>query len=72
MKLENDTLDDMLNYCPLAIEDMKVLNIKFWISKEYTDFPNQYESIEIIKTNVLTEDTILLGTEEQFIKYQLR
>lgn len=72
MKLENDTLDDMLNYCSLAIEDMKVLNIKFWISKEYTDFPNQYESIEIIKTNVLTEDTILLGTEEQFIKYQLR
>lgn len=72
MKLENDTLDDMLNYCPLAIEDMKVLNIKFWISKEYTDFPNQYESIDIIKTNVLTEDTILLGTEEQFIKYQLR
>lgn len=72
MKLEEETLNKMINFCPLNIDDMININIKFWISNEYTEFPNNYDSIDVIKTYVLKGDTVLLGTEEQFLKYQLK
>ena len=72
MHVEEETLNKMINFCPLNIEDMINLNIKFWISKEYTEFPTNYDSIDVIKTYVLKGDTVLLGTEEQFLKYQLK
>ena len=72
MKLETETLDKMICFSPITVEDMLQLNIKFWISKEYTDFPTNYNSIDVIKTYVLNDDTVLLGTEEQFLKYKLK
>ena len=72
MKLEAETLDKMICFSPITVEDMLKLNIKFWISKEYTDFPTNYNSIDVIKTYVLNDDTVLLGTEEQFLKYKLK
>jgi hypothetical protein len=72
MKLEAETLDKMICFSPITVEDMLQLNIKFWISKEYTDFPTNYNSIDVIKTYVLNDDTVLLGTEEQFLKYKLK
>ncbi len=71
MKLEKETLDKMISACNLSIEDIINMNIKFWISKKYTVFPTKYNSIDVIKTYVLNDDTIILTTEEQFLKYQL-
>jgi|688.fasta_scaffold343392_3 hypothetical protein len=72
MKLEEETLNKMICFSVITVEDMIELNIKFWISKKYTEFPSNYKSIDVIQTQVLNEDTILLGTEEQFLKYQLK
>lgn len=71
MKLEKETLDKMISACNLSIEEILQLNIKFWISKKYTVFPIKYNSIDVIKSYVLNDDTIILTTEEQFLKYQL-
>jgi hypothetical protein len=71
MKLEEKTLDRIMDSSKLTLAQMILLNCKFWISKEYTEFPEKHYFFEVIHTQVLTEDTILFCTEEQFLKYNL-
>ena len=46
-------------------------NILVVDNSEYKEFPKTFLGLKIIKTNILKDETILLGTEEQFIKYNL-
>ena len=72
MKLEEKVLDNILDSSPLTLDEMILLDVKFWISKDYTEYPTKHHFIDVIQTQVLKDDTIILGTEEQFIKYQLK
>ena len=38
----------------------------------YTEYPTKHHFIDVIQTQVLKNDTIILGSEKQFIKYQLK
>lgn len=49
---------------------LKEIKVKFWLSKEYTIYPKEHHGLEIIKTDTLTEDTIILGTKEQVLTYK--
>lgn len=71
MKVNKSILKDMVAYTKFDAKELKQFNFKFWLSCEYTDYPKTYKGLEVIKTNILKEDTILLGTEEQFIKHNL-
>ena len=72
MKLEEKVLDNILDSSPLTLDEMILLDVKFWISKDYTEYPTKHHFIDVIQTQVLKEDTIILGSEKQFIKYQLK
>jgi hypothetical protein len=51
-------------------KDLKEFNVKFWLSKEYKVFPKEHHGLEVIKTETLTDDTIILGTKEQVLTYK--
>lgn len=72
MKLDEKILDRMLNASEFTTNQIIELDVKFWISKEYTEYPTKHHFIDVIQTQVLKDDTIILGTEEQFIKYKLK
>jgi len=71
MKLEEKVLDNILDSSPLTLDQIISLKVKFWISKEYTDFPSKHHFIDVIQTKILKDDTIILGSEEQFLKNNL-
>jgi hypothetical protein len=49
---------------------LKEIKVKFWLSKEYTIYPKEHHGLEVIKTETLTDDTIILGTKEQVLTYK--
>lgn len=67
MKLDNKMLDEMIVNSKLTYKELGLLGCKFWLSKEYTEYSNNYLGIEIVKTNILNEDFIYLCTEENFL-----
>ncbi len=67
MTLQSKILDEMIINSKLNHKELYLLGCKFWISKEYTEYPNNHLGIQIIKTNILNEDFIYLCTEENFI-----
>lgn len=71
MKLKEKVLDNILDSSPLTLDEMILLDVKFWISKEYTEYPTKHHFIDVIQTQVLKEDTIILGSEKQFLNYNL-
>ena len=71
MTLDSEILDNMLNETNCSISFLITCGFKFWISKEYTKYPNQHHCFDVIQTQLLNQDTILLCSEEQFLKYNL-
>ena len=71
MKVEKRVLKDMILFTKFNAKQLKQLNFNFWLSCEYKEYPKTFLGLKIIKTNILKDETILLGTEEQFIKYNL-
>ena len=71
MKLEEKVLDNILDSSPLTLDEMILLDVKFWISKDYTEYPTKHHFIDVIQTQVLKDDTIILGSEKQFLNYNL-
>lgn len=71
MKLEEKVLDKLLNASEFTINQIIELDVKFWISKDFTEYPTKHHFIDVIQTQVLKDDTIILGTEEQFLKNNL-
>lgn len=71
MKLKEKVLDNILDSSPLTLDEMILLDVKFWISKDYTEYPTKHHFIDVIQTQVLKEDTIILGSEKQFLNYNL-
>ena len=71
MKLDKKILDKMLDVSKFTTSQIIDLNVKFWISKDFTEYPSKHHFIDVIQLQVLEDDTILLGTEEQFLKYKL-
>jgi hypothetical protein len=71
MKLEEKILDKMLDVSKFTTSQIIDLDVKFWISKDFTEYPSKHHFIDVIQLQVLEDDTILLGTEEQFLKYKL-
>jgi len=67
MKLEQKTLDKMIDASGLSVEQMILLDCKFWISKNYTEFPSKHHFFDIIQSPVLDEDTIMFGSENSFL-----
>lgn len=67
MKLEQKTLDKMIDASGLSVEQMILLDCKFWISKEYTEFSKKYHFFEVIQSPLLNEDTIMFGSEKSFL-----
>ena len=71
MKLEEKILDKMLDVSKFTTSQIIDLDVKFWISKDFTEYPSKHHFIDVIQLQVLEDDTILLGTEEQVLKYKL-
>jgi hypothetical protein len=71
MKLDEKILDKMLDVSKFTTSQIIDLDVKFWISKDFTEYPSKHHFIDVIQLQVLEDDTILLGTEEQFLKYKL-
>jgi hypothetical protein len=71
MKLDEKILDKMLDVSKFTTSQIIDLDVKFWISKDFTEYPSKHYFIDVIQLQVLEGDTILLGTEEQVLKYKL-
>ena len=71
MKLDNKVLDKMLLQVKFSNSFLISIGFKFWISKEYTEYSNNYKGFDIVKTQILNEETILLCDEIQFLKYNM-
>lgn len=71
MKLDEEILDRMLNASKFTTKQIIELGFKFWISKDFTEYHTKHHFIDVIKLQVLEDDTILLATEEQVLKYKL-
>ena len=71
MKLKEKVLDNILDSSPLTLDEMILLDVKFWISKDYIEYPTKHHFIDVIQTQVLKNDTIILGSEKQFLNYNL-
>jgi hypothetical protein len=71
MKLDEKILDKMLDVSKFTTSQIIDLGVKFWISKDFTEYPSKHHFIDVIQLQVLEDDTILLGSEEQFLKYKL-
>ena len=67
MKLDNNTLDKIIDASKLPLQQLIDLGFEFWISKNYTDYNNKYRGHQINKSFLLDEDTILFGTELSFL-----
>jgi hypothetical protein len=67
MQLDTDILDRMMDECPYTPEQLRELNMKFWISKDYEFIMDDYNGFDVIKTNLLSGDTIYFCTEYKFL-----
>lgn len=70
MKAKRRVLTEMIKKTGWSSKALKEIKVKFWLSKEYTIYPKEHHGLEIIKTDTLTEDTIILGTKEQVLTYK--
>ena len=70
MKAKRRVLTEMIKKTGWSSQALKEIKVKFWLSKEYTIYPKEHHGLEVIKTETLTEDTIILGTKEQVLTYK--
>jgi hypothetical protein len=67
MQLDTDILDRMMDELSFTPEQLRELGMKFWISKDYEFILDEYDGFDVIKTNLLTGDTIYFCTEYKFL-----
>jgi len=67
MQLDPDILDRMIDELSFTPEQLRELGMKFWISSDYEFILDDYEGFDVIKTNLLTGDTIYFCTECKFL-----
>ena len=67
MPLDPDILDRMIDELSFTPEQLKELGMKFWISKDYEFILDDYDGFDVIKTNLLSGDTIYFCTECKFL-----
>ena len=67
MQLNTDILDRMMDECKFTHDELREFNMKFWISKDYEFILDDYDGFDVIKTNLLTGDTIYFCTECKFL-----
>ena len=70
MKAKRRVLTEMIKKTGWSSQALKEIKVKFWLSKEYTTYPKEHHGLEVIKTETLTDDTIILGTKEQVLTYK--
>lgn len=70
MKAKRRVLTEMIKKTGWSSKALKEIKVKFWLSKEYTIYPKEHHGLEVIKTETLTDDTIILGTKEQVLTYK--
>lgn len=70
MKAKRRVLTEMIKKTGCSSKALKEIKVKFWLSKEYTIYPKEHHGLEVIKTETLTDDTIILGTKEQVLTYK--
>jgi len=70
MKAKRRVLTEMIKKTGWSSQALKEIKVKFWLSKEYTIYPKEHHGLEVIKTDTLTDDTIILGTKEQVLTYK--
>jgi len=70
MKAKRRVLTEMIKKTGWSSQALREIKVKFWLSKEYTIYPKEHHGLEVIKTETLTEDTIILGTKEQVLTYK--
>jgi hypothetical protein len=70
MKAKRRVLTEMIKKTGWSSQALKEIKVKFWLSKEYTIYPKEHHGLEVIKTETLTDDTIILGTKEQVLTYK--
>jgi len=67
MQLDPNILDRMIDECPYSNDELREFNMKFWISKDYEFILDEYDGFDVIKTYLLTGDTIYFCTECKFL-----
>jgi hypothetical protein len=67
MQLNPDILDRMIDELSFTPEQLRELGMKFWISSDYEFILDDYDGFDVIKTNLLTGDTIYFCTECKFL-----
>lgn len=70
MKAKRRILTQMIKKTGWTAQDLREIQVKFWLSKEYTIYPKEHHGLEVVKTDTLTEDIIILATKEQFLTYK--
>ena len=70
MKAKRRVLTEMIKKTGWSSQALREIKVKFWLSKEYTNYPKEHHGLEVIKTETLTDDTIILGTKEQVLTYK--
>lgn len=70
MKAKRRILTAMIKKTGWEAKNLREIKVKFWLSKEYTIYPKEHHGLEVIKTEHLTDDTIILGIEEQVLTYK--
>jgi hypothetical protein len=70
MKAKRRVLTEMIKKTGWSSQALREIKVKFWLSKEYTIYPKEHHGLEVIKTETLTDDTIILGTKEQVLTYK--
>ena len=67
MKAKRRVLTEMIKKTGWSSQALREIKVKFWLSKEYTIYPKEHHGLEVIKTETLTDGTIILGTKEQVL-----
>lgn len=70
MKAKRRVLTEMIKKTGWSSQALREIKVKFWLSKEYTIYPKEHHGLEVIKTETLTDNTIILGTKEQVLTYK--
>jgi hypothetical protein len=70
MKAKRRVLTEMIKKTGWSSQALREIKVKFWLSKEYTIYPKEHHGLEVIKTETLTDGTIILGTKEQVLTYK--
>ena len=67
MQLDTDILDRMMDELSFTPEQLKQLGMIFWISQDYEFILDDYDGFPVVKSYLLSGDTIYFCTEHKFL-----